>query len=414
MKKNIQAQKKPGVIQNMDDKYSAILKNLDCGIIFLDSQLTIHVLNQWVRDHSNLGQSSYEGENFLKIFPDMKNTQLDKSIEAALRYQIKSILTPDINLNPLPLYEYESNPTDLRPDKKPLSHIINISPVVGNDDSIMCLIHISNIPSSTIRDSLFHEQSLRLYGEAEALRESSRIAEKANKAKSEFLALMSHELRTPLNAIIGFADILKGELLGPHSIAQYKDYAGDISEAGTHLLTLINDILDLSKIDAGKYALNDEIVDVPEIVKSAESLIRPLIDQNFQNLITTFPEDLPDLKVDVRSLKQMVLNLLSNAVKFTPDNGSISVNISRNDAGEMELSVSDNGIGIAKHEISMIMQPFTQAESNMTRERQGSGLGLALVKKMVEMHDGSINLTSQIGEGTTVTLTFPPQRVVAL
>lgn len=414
MKTNIQAKNTPGQSQDNFSQDLSLLDNLACGIIVVNSDLTIQTLNQWMITHSDLRSPPFITQNFLTLFPDMKNTQLDKSIEAALRYDIKSVLTPDINLTPLPLFEdAPSNPT-LNKDKAPLSHTIHISPLPQSKGPSLCLIQISKAANNSLKDSLFHEQSLRMMDEAEALRQSQRNAEQANKAKSEFLALMSHELRTPLNAIIGFADILKDELLGTHAIAQYKDYSHDISDAGNHLLNLINDILDISKIDAGKYALNEEIVDVLEIARNAQSLIRNQVSQNNQKFTLTYRDDLPDLEVDGRSLKQMILNLLSNAIKFTPDGGSIEMNISHTDQDEMVISVTDNGIGVAPHEIPLIMQPFTQSESNMTRQHQGTGLGLSLVKKMIELHGGSIHLASKLGAGTTVTLTFPPERVIEI
>ena len=259
----------------------------------------------------------------------------------------------------------------------------------------------------------FRDVSLRKTAEV-ALERAMHEAVQASQAKSDFIANMSHEFRTPLNAIIGFADILKDEILGPHTVHQYQEYSTDISEAGNHLLTLINDILDLSKIDAGKYALHEEVVDVPEIIRSAENLLRHQVTQNAQKLEIIYPDDLPDLRVDSRSLKQMILNLLSNAVKFTPDKGHIRLTVDRNEEQDMRISVSDDGIGIAAHEIPLIMQPFTQSESNMTRQQPGTGLGLSLVKKMVEMHEGRINLESRIGKGTTVTLTFPRERVIEI
>jgi len=407
MNKNPQTHRRPALTGSGFDPTASILENLECGVILVDSRLTVLSINQWLIDHSGIRLDPVVGRNFMELFPGMKKSQLAKSIEAALRYEIKSILTPDINLTPLPLFEKNK-------EKAPLNHVIHISPVKGPDGAIFCLMQIGDVASASLRDRLYYEKSLRMHDEAEALRESSRHAMNANKAKSEFLALMSHELRTPLNAIIGFADILKDEILGPHTVHQYQEYSTDISEAGNHLLTLINDILDLSKIDAGKYALHEEVVDVPEIIRSAENLLRHQVTQNAQKLEIIYPDDLPDLRVDSRSLKQMILNLLSNAVKFTPDKGHIRLTVDRNEEQDMRISVSDDGIGIAAHEIPLIMQPFTQSESNMTRQQPGTGLGLSLVKKMVEMHEGRINLESRIGKGTTVTLTFPRERVIEI
>ncbi|WP_339865552.1 sensor histidine kinase [Paremcibacter congregatus] len=418
MSRNLQAKPSPGQKQNRHAASAVfpghLLDHLACGIIVIDAQQNILTLNQWMVNHSMLCPETAVGQNFLDLFPDMKNTQLDKSIEAALRYDIKSVLTPDINLTPLPLFEHHPSNIPQNNTKASLRHAINISPVAQPDQTTACLIQITKVANSSLKDSLFFEQSLRMMDETEALRQSQRSAEQANKAKSEFLALMSHELRTPLNAIIGFADILKNELLGPHAITQYKDYSHDISEAGNHLLNLINDILDISKIDAGKYALNEEIVDVHEVVRNTRSLIRNQISDNGQTLTIHYEDDLPDLKVDGRSLKQMVLNLLSNAIKFTPDGGTIDMKVKLNKNRDMVFSVVDNGIGIAPHEIPQLLQPFTQSESNMTRECQGTGLGLSLVKKMVELHGGTLHLASELGNGTTVTLTFPAERVIAV
>lgn len=393
---------------------SAILENLACGVILLDSQQTILSLNHWVKEHSPLLTTSYEGQKFFDIFPKMKNTQLDKSIEAALRYEIKSFLTPDINLNPLPLYSSNVQENGVGQNNPALPHTITIIPMRDSSDTPICLLQIEKLNNSTVKNGLFYEQSLRLHSEAETMKQSTRSIEKANKAKSEFLALMSHELRTPLNAIIGFADILKDEILGAHSIVQYQDYSKDISDAGNHLLKLINDILDISKIDAEKYSLHEEVVDVTEIIRSVGHVMQGQLTENNQKFSIDFPDDLPDLKVDSRSLKQMMLNLLSNAVKFTPDGGSVDVDISHDAESGMTISITDNGVGIAPHEISHIMQPFTQSDSRNIRQQQGTGLGLTLVKKMVELHGGNIEMTSQIGLGTTVKLIFPKERVIPI
>ena len=413
MTRTVQEKKQAELYPVAGVETSTILENLACGLILLDSQQTILSLNHWMKSHSTLDATSYEGQNFFDIFPDMKNTQLDKSIEAAIRYGIKSFLTPDINLNPLPLYTSEIVGQTIGQNNPPLSHAITIIPMQQSSGKSLCLLQIEKL-NNTVKNGLFYEQSLRLHTEAETIKQSTQSIEKANQAKSEFLALMSHELRTPLNAIIGFADILKDEILGPHSISQYQDYSKDISEAGNHLLKLINDILDISKIDSEKYSLHEEVVDVSEVVRSAGHVLQMQITQNNQNFSIAFPDDLPDLKVDSRSLKQMVINLLSNAVKFTPDGGSIKVDISHTTQDGMVIAIIDNGVGVAPHEISHIMQPFTQSETNTIHQQQGTGLGLTLVKKMVELHGGAIEMTSQIGLGTTVSLTFPNERVIPI
>lgn len=412
MSKHLKAKNKNTSFPQTAEYDENILANLECGIILLDSSLSIIVLNQWMINHSNLKALSYKGEKFLSLFPHMKNTQLAKSIAAVLQYEIKSALTPDINLDPLPLFEKDLGGATADSDRKKLDHTIYISPVRDGDGNLQCLLQIQKIASATIRDMRHQELSQKMLSEAEILRQSFHNAQRANKAKSEFLALMSHELRTPLNAIIGFSDILKDELLGEHAVSQYKEYSTDISDAGNHLLNLINDILDISKIDAGKYSLYEEDVDIAEVVRSTKNLIGPQIQSNKQNLTIHIPEDIPDLRVDSRSLKQMILNLLSNAVKFTPDGGSIEIIVLQNKAEEIQFMVRDNGIGIAPREIPMLLLPFTQSESKMSRQKQGTGLGLALVKKMIELHDGHIQVESQIGKGTSITLTFPKDRAI--
>jgi len=237
-------------------------------------------------------------------------------------------------------------------------------------------------------------------------------AESANLAKSQFLAHVSHELRTPLNAILGFSEILREQMYGPLGAPQYAEYAVDIHDSGKHLLNLINDLLDLSKIEAGKFELQEEPCDIADIVESAtryvmESAARSgiAIEQRLQ--------ELPLLRADERKLRQVLLNLLSNAVKFTPDGGTITVSADRDAAGGVTLAVRDTGIGIPPHKIADVMKPFTQVENIMTRKSAGTGLGLSLSKSLMELHGGTLTLESEVGSGTTVTIAFPRERSIA-
>jgi len=242
-------------------------------------------------------------------------------------------------------------------------------------------------------------------------------AEGANQAKSEFLANMSHELRTPLNAINGFSEIMVAEMYGPVGDARYKDYARDILNSGQHLLALINDILDMSKIEAGKMNLRFEPVALEDVAEDALRLVRNRAEAAGLSLRLDF-SDLPEVEADYRAVKQVLLNLLSNAIKFTPRGGLITVRAERRDdpLGErVRISVQDTGIGIPPEDLVRLAQPFEQIESQHAKTQQGTGLGLALTKSLVEMHGGLLDLRSAPGQGTSATFSLPvSQSSVAL
>ncbi|MFA4892846.1 ATP-binding protein [Brevundimonas sp.] len=234
-------------------------------------------------------------------------------------------------------------------------------------------------------------------------------AEAANQAKSEFLANMSHELRTPLNAINGFSEIMAGEMFGPLGDARYKGYAADILRSGQHLLSLINDILDMAKIEAGKLTLHYETVSLKDVVDDATRLMRGRIQEAGLNLLVDAP-DLPEIDADYRGLKQVVLNLISNAVKFTPEGGDIVVALSREDDDRVRLAVTDTGIGIAAKDLDRLARPFEQVEGQHSKTTQGTGLGLALTKSLIELHGGVLTIASEPGQGTTVGFVLPIRR----
>ena len=239
-------------------------------------------------------------------------------------------------------------------------------------------------------------------------------ADFANRSKSEFLANMSHELRTPLNAIIGFAEIIKDQLFGPVGQAQYVEYAKDIYDSGGLLLSLINDILDMSKIEAGKRDLAEADLDMAKLVKSVGVLVDSRAKLGKVKLIWDIPKDIPVLRGEERAMKQILTNLLTNAIKFTPENGNVTLGASVDDSGNMRITVSDTGIGIASEDIAVALAPFGQIESALSRKHQGTGLGLPLTKALVELHGGVLDLQSKLGEGTVVTLIFPAERVLAI
>jgi signal transduction histidine kinase len=234
----------------------------------------------------------------------------------------------------------------------------------------------------------------------------------ANEAKSQFLANMSHELRTPLNAILGFSEAMREALFGPLA-AKYKSYAGDIHASGSHLLRLINELLDLSKIEAGKLKLNEEEIDLLDVAEECQRLVIDRARQGSIDLQTQVPPELPRIMADRLRLKQVLLNLLSNAVKFTPPGGR--VRLAGADLGRrgIEVTVADTGIGMDPRDVPLALQPFQQIDSRLTRRFEGAGLGLPLSKTFVEMHGGTFEITTAPARGTTVRIVLPAGRAVA-
>ena len=257
------------------------------------------------------------------------------------------------------------------------------------------------------------ESRLRQVKILEVLRLSKVQAERADHAKSEFLANMSHELRTPLNAIIGFSDVMKGEMFGPVGNPKYIEYVQDINASSVHLLALINDILNLSKIEAGKTELQEEYIDVSRALGSCLTLVKERAEDGGLEIVIDTASNLPALYADERKFKQILINLLSNAIKFTPSGGTITIRIwFRSDDGYV-LQVADTGIGIALHDIPKVLTPFQQVDSALNRKYEGTGLGLPLTKALAEIHGGSMDLQSEVGIGTTVTVRFPAERIIS-
>ncbi len=245
-----------------------------------------------------------------------------------------------------------------------------------------------------------HEVNLELTAAAAA-------AEAENRDKSQFLANISHELRTPLNAIIGFSEILKTEAIAKLE-HQYQEYMRDIHSSGVHLLSLINDILDFSKAEAGKLEVNISEIDGVKMVKNSMRLVIPRAEEAQVTLVEDMPDKHFTLQTDAKKLKQVLLNLLSNAVKFTPAGGEVKISARHNPADDsIVIEVSDTGIGIAPKDISKVMQPFGQVDSKLSRKYEGTGLGLPLSKKFVEILGGTFNIHSELEKGTTVTITVP-------
>lgn len=259
-----------------------------------------------------------------------------------------------------------------------------------------------------LRSEIKQRQSLE-----EGLRQEKRRAEAANRAKSEFLATMSHELRTPLNSIIGFSDLIRQQLAAdaPSGTARFGEYAGYINESGQHLLRIVNDILDLTKIDAGKTVLNESYTSVADLVERSIRLVDALAQKN--NIGIDFGGELADVDLfcDEILMRRALLNMLSNAVKFSKANGRVEIRAEVDTNGDLHLIVADTGIGIKPEDIPKVMEPFGQADASHSRNHEGTGLGVPLTKSLVELHNGRFEMDSEPDIGTTVSLVLPAKRL---
>lgn len=267
---------------------------------------------------------------------------------------------------------------------------------------------LATLRSRAEKDKLFYELE-----EAKANSdEARRRAEEANLAKSRFLATMSHELRTPLNAILGFSEVMKDEVFGKHASDTYREYSADIHASGGHLLELINEILDLSRVEAGRYELNEEALRLSHLVDDCRHMVALRARAKEQAIKAVVDPSLPRVWADERALRQIILNILSNAVKFTPPGGEIVIKAGWTSSGGQYVSIRDNGPGIPEEEIPIIMSSFGRGSLALKTAEQGSGLGLPIVKGLIELHGGAFQLRSAPREGTEVIVTLPASRVM--
>ena len=274
----------------------------------------------------------------------------------------------------------------------------------------LTVISRSGLKTITATIRMKHDKDALVERLGQALEE----VEAAGQAKTSFLATMSHELRTPLNAIIGFSEMLHEQRHGPLGAPHYRDYARDIYHSGKHLLDLVNDILDLTKIEARRMELREELVDAGELVPICCRMLRPKADEGGVVLETRILPGLNPMRADRAKLRQILFNLVSNAIKFTPSGGSVTVSAAPHPSSGIAIIVADTGIGLAPEDIPRALQPFRQIDSSLSRSHQGTGLGLPLAKALAELHGGTLTVESEPERGTTVTVLFPPERVVAL
>jgi signal transduction histidine kinase len=277
---------------------------------------------------------------------------------------------------------------------------------------VLTVLVVAHLANSRLRADRLRRHAEELRQEVAVRKAAERAAAAASQAKSDFLANMSHELRTPLNAIIGFSEVMCTELFGRIGNPRYVQYATDIRESAIHLLTVISEVLDFSRAEAGGLTLHESPVDIAAAIGSARRLVEGRAASGGIALETALQPDVGGLRADERMVKQMLINLLSNAVKFTPEGGRISIRAERG-GDELHLKVADTGVGMAPEEIPVALTAFRQVDSGWSRKHGGTGLGLPLVKSMIELHGGSLSIESKRGLGTTVTLTFPAARVMA-
>jgi len=298
----------------------------------------------------------------------------------------------------------------LRRDGRIEPRILRGAGIGTHEGRCICLL----VMSTALADTPWDEQSLRekaadLSRLNAQLVEAKQRAEEANQSKTEFLARVSHELRTPLNAIIGFSEMMSQGMFGAIEPPRYAAYVRDILVSGRHLLELVNDVLDLSKIEAGKMTLREAEIDLPFFVPQIIRLVEKAAAEKQLTLEVKLADELPRLNADQRAIRQMLLNLLSNAIKFTLPGGSVSLAIAMK-ADRLTIAVEDTGIGIAPENIAGCFRPFDQVDNVLTRRFEGSGLGLAITKALIELHGGEIRLASTVGVGTQVILAFPAHR----
>ncbi|GHF10689.1 hypothetical protein GCM10017044_00460 [Kordiimonas sediminis] len=357
------------------------------------------------------------GEAVVAIDKDHKVCIFNRHAEEVFGYAAKDIIGQNINIL-LPeqfraMHHQQVNSFDKGGQQTRLMNgRANIQGRRSNGEIFQAAGSIAKVDfgEQTLFTAALRDISYEKEQEAALLAERAR-AELASRAKSEFLANMSHELRTPLNAIIGFSDIMQNELMGTMGSPVYKDYTRDIHQSGQHLLSIINNILDISKIEAGRYEVQETLLAPEDVCDAAMRLVRYRADSKNIKMSQTLELETKYLRGGETELKQMLSNLLSNAVKFTEENGSVTLS-GYIEGDTLVFAVTDTGIGISLENLEKITEPFWQVDNSLQRHHEGTGLGLALVKQLMEQHQGTLQIESKVGIGTTTYLRFPKERII--
>jgi two-component system, cell cycle sensor histidine kinase PleC len=360
---------------------------------------------------SAVRQAAAAGERFSVAFLDVRMPPGISGVETAK--EIRAI-DPDLHIVFVTAYS-DTDPRRIATIVPPIERLFYVAKPFQALELQQFASALSNKWKAEQDLSVAHEELKQQY---RALQDANhdlvgarRKAESANRMKTEFMANVSHELRTPLNSIIGFSEIMINQHYGPMPNERYRSYVHDIFTSGSHLLGIVSDILDISKIEVGEMDLLEDTIEIPEIVETALRLVGAKAETAKVSLRAELAPDLPLLFGDPRRIKQILLNLLSNAIKFTGDGGTVTVRAERVADGGLWMAIVDTGIGIAAADLERAMAPFSQVDSKLSRQYEGTGLGLPIAKSLTELHGGTLSLVSHPGRGTTVTLRFPPDRL---
>ena len=360
---------------------------------------------------SAVRQAAAAGERFSVAFLDVRMPPGISGVETAK--EIRAI-DPDLHIVFVTAYS-DTDPRVIAKVVPPIERLFYVAKPFQPLELQQFASALSNKWKAEQDLSVAHDELKQQY---RALQDANRDlnsarqkAESANRMKTEFMANVSHELRTPLNSIIGFSEIMINGHYGQVDNERYRSYVHDIFTSGSHLLGIVSDILDISKIEVGEMDLQEDTVDIAEMVESALRLVGAKAETGHVSLHAEIAADLPQLFGDPRRIKQILLNLLSNGIKFTGDGGSVTVRAERAADKSLWIAVSDTGIGIAAADLERAMAPFSQVDSKLSRKYEGTGLGLPIAKSLTELHGGTLSLVSHLGRGTTVTLRFPPERL---
>ncbi|TGK50161.1 response regulator [Leptospira kanakyensis] len=371
-----------------------IVKKSGIGILILDQNLNIVLANSWFLKSSGFKETELEHSPFLEIFPELKDTRTFKSIELCLHYSQYSILTHTLNPFPFPLYDNDKK-RELNERIYQYLHIIPIS--IEDETDRFCMIQISDVSQQVVREKLLREQ-MSLANQREV------DAQKASQAKTDFLASMSHEIRTPLNAILGMTDTLNETEL----TEEQQEYLTVLRNSGKALFNIINDILDLSRIESGKFEMEHIHFSIRNLMSETVSLFFMKAKAKGIEIEFNVEDDIAEsIAGDSTRLQQVLINLLGNAMKFT-EKGRITVTTSLcENKKNLKISVKDTGIGIPKEKLTSIFESFTQVDSSTTRKYGGTGLGLTITKKLIQLMGGDISVVSEVGAGSNFIFEIP-------